>query len=451
LTRPASLRFRLLFWLVLATACIGVLALIDTRAEALRTARDVSDRVLAGAALAIAERVSVDAEGEAQVAIPFSALDMLSSAAQDQVFYRVDGPSGLLTGYEELTPAENGFADGEVGGVAIRKATVRRELTTGEGSFVVTVTVAESTRAREALARAILTRSALRLLLLIGGAAVVAALAATLALRPARLLSQTIAERATGDLGPVGVQAPRELMPVVEALDGFLARLHKALTALQSFAGNANHQIRTPLTVARTQMALARRATSPEGAEAALAKADGALIRAERVLAQLLVLARLGAEGAGPKRAPVDLAQIARQVTEELLPDALRGGHDLGFEGPESPVMIETEPVLLGEALRNLITNALYHTPQGTEITVRVDEGGLVAVQDCGPALSPHLIKELAVRLEPDASQSPVRVAQHGLGLIIVRDIATALGAQVALQAGPQGRGLRVCLQFDPG
>ncbi|GHC59482.1 sensor histidine kinase [Neogemmobacter tilapiae] len=447
MTRPASLRFRLLFWLVLATACIGVLALIDTRAEALRTARDVSDRVLAGAALAIAERVSVDAEGGAQVAIPFSALDMLSSAAQDQVFYRVDGPGGLLTGYEELTPAENGFADGEIGGVAIRKATVRRELTTGEGSFVVTVTVAESTRAREALARAILTRSALRLVLLIGGAAVVAALAATLALRPARQLSQTIAERAAGDLGAIVVKAPAELMPVVEALNGFLLRLHKALAALQSFAGNANHQIRTPLTVARTQMALARRATTPEASRAALAKADAALIRAERVLAQLLVLARLGAEGAGPKLVPADLVQVARQVTEELLPDALRAGHDLGFEGPDGVVTVETEPVLLGEALRNLITNALYHTPPGTEITVRVEEDGVLAVQDNGPALPAPLLAELTQRLQPDTGAAPVRIAQHGLGLIIVRDIATALNGFVRLKSGPDGRGLMVRLK----
>jgi two-component system sensor histidine kinase TctE len=448
LTRPLSLRFRLLFWLVLATACIGVLALIDTRAEALRTARDVSDRVLAGAALAIAERVSVDAEGGAQVAIPFSALDMLSSAAQDQVFYRVDGPEGMLTGYEELTPAGQGFGDGEIGGVAIRKATVWRELTTGEGSFVVAVTVAESTRAREELAQAILTRSALRLVLLIGGAAVVAALAATLALRPARLLSQTIAERAPGDLGPVGVQAPRELMPVVEALDGFLARLHKALAALQSFAGNANHQIRTPLTVARTQMALARRAMTPEASQAALGKADAALIRAERVLAQLLVLARLGAEGGGPERVTADLGQVARQVTEELLPDALRGGHDLGFEGPEGPVLIETEPVLLGEALRNLISNALYHTPSGTEITVRVDDNRMVTVQDNGPALPANLHQELAARLATDAGAAPVRIAQHGLGLIIVRDICAALGADARLEAGTNGRGLLVSLRF---
>jgi two-component system sensor histidine kinase TctE len=135
-------------------------------------------------------------------------------------------------------------------------------------------------------------------------------------------------------------------------------------------------------------------------------------------------------------------------VTEELLPDALRGGHDLGFEGPEGPVLIETEPVLLGEALRNLISNALYHTPSVTEITVRVDDNRMVTVQDNGPALPANLHQELAARLATDAGAAPVRIAQHGLGLIIVRDICAALGADARLEAGTNGRGLLVSLRF---
>ena len=78
---PASLRRSILLWLVLATAAIGVLALLDTRTEALRTAREVSDRVLVGSAMAIAEGVDVAADGGLSIAIPFSALDMLSSTA----------------------------------------------------------------------------------------------------------------------------------------------------------------------------------------------------------------------------------------------------------------------------------------------------------------------------------------------------------------------------------
>ena len=72
--RPYSLRRRLLLWLLLATMALGLVALIDTWREALRTAQSVSDRVLVGSALAIAERVTVDETGGLEVDIPYSSL-----------------------------------------------------------------------------------------------------------------------------------------------------------------------------------------------------------------------------------------------------------------------------------------------------------------------------------------------------------------------------------------
>ena len=120
-----SLRRRLLLWLFLATGLLGLAALTDTWFDAQRTAQGVSDRVLAGSALAIAERVRPDASGALAVDIPYSALEMLTSTAQDQVFYRVDGPEGFLTGYETLAPVpaatpSTNFSDGEIGGVPVR-------------------------------------------------------------------------------------------------------------------------------------------------------------------------------------------------------------------------------------------------------------------------------------------------------------------------------------------
>ena len=132
-----SLRSRLLGWLLISTAILGLIALTDTWFEARRTAQGVSDRVLAGSALAIAERVSVDLSGVIEVDIPYSALDMLASAAEDQVFYRVDGPDGFLTGYEGLASAprpdgaDTGFADGSFGEIRLRIATRYGQVSTG--------------------------------------------------------------------------------------------------------------------------------------------------------------------------------------------------------------------------------------------------------------------------------------------------------------------------------
>jgi two-component system sensor histidine kinase TctE len=140
---------------------LGVVALADTYREAVQTSNIVSDRVLAGSALAIAERVVVAEDGSLQVDIPYVALEMLTSAAQDRVFYRVDGPPGaFITGYQALpvlkeTQGDNAvFADDSFRNEPIRVATLRRSASTGIRSVPFTVTVAETTIARRQLARA---------------------------------------------------------------------------------------------------------------------------------------------------------------------------------------------------------------------------------------------------------------------------------------------------------
>lgn len=443
---PASLRRTILVWLVLATAAIGVLALLDTRIEALRTAREVSDRVLVGSAMAIAEGVSVDAEGGLAITIPFSALDMLSSTAQDQVFYRVDGPQGILTGYQDLVPVpvttgqEIALADASYKSLSIRTATLQRELTTGEGTLPFTVTVAETTRAREALAWSILTRSALRIAGLIAGAALVAWTVATYALRPLDRLSRAIATREPHDLTPIQTDAPAELRPVVDALNGFLFRLSRAMAALQNFAGNANHQIRTPLTVARTQIAV----SGKSNAASALDKADAALVRIERVLEQLLLLARVEATGTRPALRRVDVAALARSVTADLMPQAVRLGQDLGYDGPDNAWAL-TEEVLLGELLRNLVANALAHCPTETVVTLHLrdlgPQGLELSVTDTAPPLPESTFADLRARLQPGQG---MRTGTRGLGLHIVAEIAQALGAGLRMERGPDGRGLAV-------
>ena len=448
--RPSSLRRSILVWLILATAAIGVLALLDTRIEALRTARDVSDRVLVGSAMAIAEGVDVDGEGGVAISIPFSALDMLSSTAQDQVFYRVDGPPGIFTGYDDLDPVpvsegqRTGLADGVYRGMAVRTATILRELTSGEGTLPITVTVAETTLARDALAQAILARSALRIGILILGAAIVAWTAATYALRPLDRLSRALATRSPHDLTPIDTPAPAELRPVLNGLNGFLARLAQAMAAMSNFASNANHQIRTPLTVARTQVAMAGKAKGA-GLRQPLDKADQALIRIERVLEQILLLARIEATGTGPVLNRVDVAALARGVTADLLPQAVALQKDLGFEGP-SHAFARSEEVLLGELLRNLVDNATLHCPPDTIITVQVSPNGpdgvCLAVVDTGPPVSEADLGLLRARLDPTGTGGQVRTGSRGLGLHIVAEIAVALHAGIRLDRGDNGRGL---------
>jgi two-component system sensor histidine kinase TctE len=459
--KPYSLRRRLLLWLFLATAVLGLLALADTWREALRTAQSVSDRVLVGSALAIAERVSVDEAGGLEVDVPFSSLEMLSSTAQDKVYYRVDGPVGtFLTGYADLTmhPAPPGgvsFADGVHDDVRIRSATLMREISTGERSIPFAVTVAESTRARAALARAILIRSALRLAVLVAGVAVLVWVAVTVALRPLERLGEAIAERSPDDLRPVTTDTAEEVQPLVDAINLFMARLKTAVDALRNFTGNASHQLRTPLAVVRTQLALIDRSTGPEAAATASDKARTALERAERVLSHLLVLARVDASAGEAQLSSVDLVAVAKEVISEMVPSALTQDIDLGYEGLEAAT-VAADPILLAELLRNLVSNAIAYAGRGAVVTVRAvtrDRDVVLEVEDNGPGLAPDQIAAV-VRSGRGSSRPLPHLAKGqangmGLGLAVAVEIATLFKTTLRLERARSGSGLLASVAFE--
>jgi two-component system, OmpR family, sensor histidine kinase TctE len=456
-----SLRRRLLLWLLLATAVIGLVALLDTWRDALRTAQGVSDRVLFGSALAIAERVTVDETGALEVDIPYSSLEMLTSTAQDKVFYRVDGPLGtFLTGYKDLrlvpvAEEKMGFADDTYGSVGIRSATLIREVSTGERSISFAVTVAESTLARAALAKAILFRSALRLAVLILAVATIVWIAVTLALRPLDRLGAVIADRAPDDLRPVRADVPQEVAPLVASINSFMARLATAHEALRNFTGNASHQLRTPLAVVRMQLAMIDRGATPAQKAEAAAQAKTALERAERVLAQLLVLARVDAANGATPLQPINVALIAKELIVEMVPQALQHDVDLGFEGPAEAVAI-AEPVLIAELLKNLLFNAICYAGNGAVVTVRAIEqsdGVVLEVEDDGPGLTPEQVaradqRKLGLAMPARAtihSQEP----GYGLGLAICSEISALFGAQMQLQSGRGGRGVLASVKLQ--
>jgi two-component system sensor histidine kinase TctE len=451
-----SLRGRLLAWLLAATAVFGALALADTWREAQETANDVSDRVLAGSALAIAERVVVAENGSLEVDIPYVALEMLTSAAQDRVFYRVDGPPGtFITGYQALPTLtrregqSTAFDNASFRGEPIRVATLARSASTGISSVPFTVTVAETTIARRQLAQSILIHSAARLTLMMAGATVIVWIAVSLSLRPLYRLGGAIERRSPDDLEPLREDVPNEVEGLVETVNSFMVRLQLALDALRHFTGNASHQLRTPLAVVRTQLALAGRASDPAEVGAAIARADAAVAHAERVLGQLLMMSRIDAasRAAQAQMAPVDLGSLAQSLTAELVPPAAEAGVDLGYEG-SGQAIVQGEPLLLAEMMKNLVSNALLYAGKGAEVTVRIirlDRDVILEVEDDGPGIAAEKRQEVLRRFDRGSRTDETGT---GLGLPIVAEIAALHGAHLTLGDGSNGRGLKVSVKF---
>jgi len=254
-------------------------------------------------------------------------------------------------------------------------------------------------------------------------------------LRPLRRLSHLAAE-----IGPSTIHArlpvasaPREVAPLVEAFNAMLDRLETGWRAQRNFSANAAHELRTPLAILRTQVeslleADERRAASEE------------FERLGRLIAQLLALAEAEG-GALGQMSRFDLVALSRDVASDMASFVLSSGRTLGFDSALESFMIEGQADLAETALRNLLENAIRHTPVGVEILVTINAEGLVCVSDDGPGVP----AEVEARLFERFSRGDPQGSGAGLGLSIVRQIMERHGGTVRLAAAHRG----ACFELD--
>jgi two-component system sensor histidine kinase QseC len=231
-------------------------------------------------------------------------------------------------------------------------------------------------------------------------------------LAPVDQLSQDIAalDVDTGQMLASG-RRYRELASTVQAINALVQRLQVQAQRERRFTSDVAHELRTPLTALVLQARLARDGSTPEQRQAAAARVEREALRSGRILSQLLDLAR--AEGLN--RQPlerVDLCALALGVVSEQAPMAHELGQDLGLEAPPQPVWVNGHATMLELALRNLVDNAIRHTPSGTQIEVRIERS---------PA------GETVLSVSDDGTPAGVPQARQpglGIGLTLVRRIA---------------------------
>ncbi len=230
---------------------------------------------------------------------------------------------------------------------------------------------------------------------------------------------------------------PREVLPLVTAVNQALDRLEKGFRLQREFTADAAHELRTPLAVLR-----ARVDTLEDRSDLAALRADVEAMG--RIVNQLLEVAELEATSAD-FREPVDLRNVCNDVAAMLGPLAVTHGKDIAVTGPPVPVIVRGNAGMLCQAVRNLAENALRHTPPGTTVEIRVDEPGGVSVLDEGPGIRPserELIFQRFWRRERSGSGA-------GLGLSIVARIAEMHAGSVGMENRPGG-GAVFSLSFAP-
>lgn len=451
-----SLTGRLVVSLVLPAIGLAIILALGGAFTIQNIVEKVNDRVLNASARAIADTLALE-DDEVTLDLPMSAFGMLENDARDNVYYSVWRGSQLVTGYADLpvvTPIEHGDGATQFAYSTYRDAPVRIAAITRRVPRVpepVIVQVAETLDGRSALRDRMLTSLAVVELLFLALLTFLLPIAVRWGLVPLARVGREIDRKDTADFSPLDLTTvPVEMRGLVEAFNGLLGRLAAAVDGLRRFTADASHQMRTPLSILRTHVDVVRR----EGPRSAAGKSslddiDTATRRLQRLLTQLLALARAEGSREAPKSVTgmttADAVHLLRSVAADYVPAALKDGVDVHFDTVAKQALVRTQPALLAELLGNLLDNAIrYNRPEGTVlITLAMDDENVtIGIEDEGPGIPPAKREEVFTRF-CRLGQDQER-AGSGLGLAIVRALADTIGARVLLGDRSCGSGLRV-------
>ena len=293
--------------------------------------------------------------------------------------------------------------------------------------------VIHSLEVRRTLARSLLFQTLWQhglLVVVIAGVVVGVVQSAT---RPVRALSEHLSQRAENDLSPLPRSAtPRELQPVVDATNHFMVRLGQLLEHQKRFVRDASHQLRTPLAVLKTQVQSAQRGDVDP--QQALAEINLTVQRATELANQMLALAKVEQLRHQVDNAPVlDWAGITRAVALDV--SALIVDARLDFDIHTEPAPVCAHEWALRELTRNLLHNAVRHTPEGGRLSVQLvvnDTQAVLTVSDSGPGIHPAQASRLF-----QAFASYGNHGGSGLGLAICYGIVQTLGGHIELVNRP--------------
>ena len=439
-----SLRRRLLWGILLPVMLFVLIDSIVIYRQSLAAANTAYDRTLLASAKTIAEQLDVQGVGSAAVLVPrvpYAALEAFEADNRSRMFYRVTGFAGeMVSGFESLKlwkgkiadqppyAALVDFYDDAVDGAAVRVAVLLQPVSGAGGSGMATVQVAETLELREALAREILVSTLWRQALLLAVIAVVVIWVVQSAVLPVKQISQEIAQRADNDLSPVDASnAPRELQPLLSANNQLMARLDHLLQHQKRFVRDAAHQLRTPLAVLKTQTQSALRGDAP--AAQALHEIENTVDRATELANQMLSLAKVEQLRQQAATLPIEWSNIVREVALDLAP--LIADKDLEFELQTDAAPIIAHDWMLRELVRNLLHNAIKHSPAGSALNVSLlanEKMAMLLIADSGAGIDP----ELRQRLFQPFSAGRIQ-AGSGLGLAICAEIVLALQGDIAI------------------
>lgn len=298
------------------------------------------------------------------------------------------------------------------------------------------VSTADRVEEREVLNRSILLSAAIPVALALLGSLALLWIGVTQGLNPLRKISEALAKRGADSLEPLALsKLPAELRPLVESQNQLFERIARAIERERRFAGDAAHELRSPLTAIKTHLQVAQLTTGKDS-EQALAYAEQGADRLHRTLEQLLVLAKVEGSLSFDDGGACTVLEVVRHAVEDAM-HAQPGQIEVVSETIAVEQQLEAPAVLAILALRNLLENAMRHTQADTSVILdlHTTRSCLIArVIDQGPGVSTALLPRLTERFWRMDGKG-----NSGLGLAIVQAIVERCHGRLSFDSSSNG------------
>ncbi|EJO32409.1 ATP-binding protein [Achromobacter marplatensis] len=271
------------------------------------------------------------------------------------------------------------------------------------------------------------------------------------AMRPVRALSMQLEQRSPDDATPIpSADVPGELKALLNAMNGLLARVGKLIEQERRLTADAAHELRTPLAAVRAQWDVVQRTEDPTERLQAQASVTRGMERLDRLVLQLLTMARLDSASHADFGGSVDWRAVAEQAVGDCLWIANRRDVDIAVEWPDAgvlPLPIAGDEDALTIMLKNLLDNAIRYGPRHAQVRVAFQPSRVV-IDDQGSGIDPDVLPRLGGRFVRAAGNEE---AGSGLGVSIAHRIAQIHGLNIRFTmrdpTSDLGPGLQITLR----
>ena len=448
-----SLRSRLLLLIILPLTFIVSIGTVALYFDSQKKSQEIFDNLLHTISQVIL-RDAVLSDGDL---LTEQLLETLTDSLNDQIFYQVrDESNALFVGYSnppqipqisEIRPYQPIYFDSVYRDQSVRVIYSREFISSMDTPGWVDIYVWQTQVGQRQLLLELASDAFVTMIIMLISTGLIVWFGVQFGLKPLLELQSAIRKRSADDLSEIKREVPKEVSSLLSSMNNLFSQLRKAFTEKDDFIANAAHQLRNPIAGIQSQAEAAERSKTLEAMKLRVKDVAKAAKQTSRLTQQLLSMEHISQRSIKSEFKDVDLVKITQEVLTKFALRADKQKVNLSLDSAEQSIRITGSETYLGEAIDNLIDNALlYGCPNGGVIHVELkleDHSAVLVIKDNGNGIKAELIDSVFDRFFHDSESSNTG---SGLGLSIAKTVIELHDGKLNLNSDNNGTSLSIVI-----